>query len=377
MVATTQRSSRAPISVSTRRLGILLLTAFVFGHIVFFYVSNISSYEKIHEQEDAVSLHNEHFTLCNKKLHIKDMPPLSLYNTTYGIYSWTRSMENAIVVENRTDHKYIYGRTGNQIRSLLHAFDLARDNGGALVLHSQGYPMDLVMRAESISMQGYKGSGQWGEGLFLGLTESELEKRLGITFYDKVDEKYRNGLKVMKQEDLFYYKSNDTRYSMFDAIEHRHYIIRELYRMTAREMELHPDSTSATNMCLSLRALFGRQGDEPMNALLQEMGMTPVTQKYTVIHSRLLEGNSKTWLRAAHTNFGVDSRASIEYPTDMISSILSPIGMLNSSILMITDGQDPDISKRLSSDNVIGKQFQEVPEKISTVTGDLLLAILR
>ena len=31
MVATTQRSSRAPISVSTIRLGILLLTAFIFG----------------------------------------------------------------------------------------------------------------------------------------------------------------------------------------------------------------------------------------------------------------------------------------------------------------------------------------------------------
>jgi len=365
---------------TNRVVAICILMTFIgMNFILHTDISINSSIENTHEQDAKTSLHNEeHFTLCNKEVYIKDMPSLSLDNTTtYGIYNWTRSMENGIVIENRTEHKYIYGRTGNQIKSLMHAFDLARDNGGALVLHSHGYPMDLVLRAESISMQGYKGSTQWGEGLFLGLTESELEKRLGITFYNNVDEKYRSGLKVMKQEDLFYYKSNDARYSMFDAIEHRHYMIRELYRMTAKEMERDADSKSATKMCLSLRALFGRQGDEPMNQLLQEMGMNPVTQKYTVIHSRHLEGNAKSWLRAAHTKFGVDSRASIEYPPDMVSQILSSIDMLNSSILMITDGQDPAISIRLSSDPIIGKQFQVVPENISTVTGDLLLAILR
>ena len=322
---------------------------------------------------------NDKIKLCGHE--IKDLPPLSSdNNVTYGVYNWNRNnMANAIVIENRTDNEFMYGRTGNQIREVFHAFDLARDSNGALVFHSNGFPMDLILRAESISMQGYGGTGAWGQGLFLGVTESELEKRLGVTFYNNVDEKYRSQLKVMKQDELYHYISKDSRYSTFDAIEHRHYMIRELYQMTANEMELHPDSKDVIEMCASIHALFGKEnGKQQRSALLQELGITkPITEKYTVIHSRKLEGFGKAWMDRAQKEWGVDNKASIEYPTEMITSILSPINMVNNSILMITDGQNPSINKRLASDPIIGAQFQVVPRKISTVTGDLLLAILR
>ena len=330
-----------------------------------------SSVEKEHNND------NDKIILCGHE--IKDMPQLSSdNNVTYGVYNWNRNMANAIVIENRTDNEFMYGRTGNQIREVFHAFDLARDSNGALVFHSNGFPMDLILRVESISMQGYGGSGAWGQGLFLGVTESELEKRLGVTFYNNVDEKYRSQLKVMKQDELYHYISKDSRYSIFDAIEHRHYMIRELYQMTANEMELHPDSKDVIDMCSSIHALFGKEnGDQQRSALLKELGITkPITEKYTVIHSRKLEGLGKAWMNRAQKEWGVDNRAGIDYPTDMITSILSPINMVNNSILMITDGQNPAISRRLASDPIIGKQFQVVPRKISTVTGDLLLAIV-
>jgi len=335
-----------------------------------------SSIESSVEQE--YNNDNDKIKLCGHE--IKDMPQLSSQNITYGVYNWNRNMANAIVIENRTDNEFMYGRTGNQIREVFHAFDLARDNGGALVFHSNGFPMDLILRVESISMQGYGGSGAWGQGLFLGVTEAELSKRLGVTFYNNVDENYRSQLKVMKQDELYHYISKDSRYSIFDAIEHRHYMIRELYQMTANEMELHPDSKDVIEMCASRHALFGKEnGEQQRSALLQELGITkPITEKYTVIHSRKLEGLGKAWMNRAQKEWGVDNRAGIEYPTDMVTSILSPINMVNNSILMITDdGQNPAISKRLASDAIIGKQFQVVPRKISTVTGDLLLAVLR
>ena len=172
--------------------------------------------------------------------------------------------------------------------------------------------MDLILRVESISMQGYGGSGAWGQGLFLGVTESELEKRLGVTFYNNVDETYRSQMKVMKQDELYHYISQDSRYSIFDTIEHRHYMIRELYQMTANEMELHPDSKDVIDMCATIHTLFGKENGEEQRKTLQELGITkPITQKYTVIHSRKLEGLGKAWMNQARGELIIGQESSI------------------------------------------------------------------
>ena len=142
--------------------------------------------------------------------------------------------------------------------------------------------------------------------------------------------------------------------------------------MTAREMELHPNASGVADICSSLHALFGNRGN-----VLKKFGMTyEITQNYTVIHSRSLEDAGKKVLRKAHEKFGVDSSASLDYPADLISSILAPLGKDQNSILMITDGQNKNIAARLSADPNIGPVFQTVPKEISTVKGDLMLAIL-
>eukprot|EP00571_Detonula_confervacea_P000956 CAMPEP_0172330372 /NCGR_PEP_ID=MMETSP1058-20130122/61367_1 /TAXON_ID=83371 /ORGANISM="Detonula confervacea, Strain CCMP 353" /LENGTH=297 /DNA_ID=CAMNT_0013047583 /DNA_START=924 /DNA_END=1817 /DNA_ORIENTATION=- len=234
---------------------------------------------------------------------------------------------------------------------------MARDRGGALVFHEHGFPIELSLRK-----------------LFLGIERTELENRLGITFFDSVEEKYRSKMKTVSQEEIYHYISNDTNYSMFDAIEHRHYIIQELYRITAREMELRPGSPDAADMCASLHAFFGK-GDGKGNRL-KELGITKsITHKYTVIHSRGLENDGNRFMNKAQEVFGIDNRAGLDHPADLISSILAPLGMKNNSILMITDGQSPEVVQRLSSDPVVGPIFQVVPSKVSTMTGDLMLAI--
>ena len=295
---------------------------------------------------------DDHITLCGKRINLPEL--LLTEDTNFGVYKWNRDITNAIVLDNRTGYPYDYGRTGNQIREVFHAFDLARDNGGALVLHPSGFPMDAIIRK-----------------LFLGVEPTELEKYLGVTFHDNIDEVHLPGMKIFSQDEAYHYVSKDQKYSMFDAIEHRHYIIRQLYQMTAKSMVMKPNSPGVADMCASLHALFGKDSIGKVAGISK-----PITKQYTVIHSRQLESLGKAWMNRAQKEFGVDNRAGMDFPVDMVSSILSPLGMLNRTIFLITDGQNAGVVHRLSSDPIIGKVFQVVPEEISTVTGDLMLAIL-
>lgn len=297
-----------------------------------------------------------HFTLCDRKLFLKDMPRARHdAERPFCVYKWNRSLDNGVLIENRVGRGFDYGRTGNQIRGFFHAFDVARDRGGALVMHEDGFPIETGLRS-----------------IFLGVDRTELQNRFGITFADSVEGNRLSRMDIMRQEPLYHFISDNKNFIAGEAIEHRHYVIQELYSMTAREMELYPNASGVAEICSSLHALFGDRGD-----MLKKLGMAnEITQNYTVIHSRSLESLGKKFLRGAHEKFGVDSSASLDYPPDLISSILSPLGKDQNSILMITDGENTNVAARLSADPKIGPVFQTVPKEISTVKGDLMLAIL-
>ena len=83
----------------------------------------------------------EQIKLCG---HTINNLPYIQPTSKYGMRNWNRTLNNAIVLDHRIEH--IHGRTGNQIRAFLHAFDYARDhNNVALVIHSTGYPMDSTL----------------------------------------------------------------------------------------------------------------------------------------------------------------------------------------------------------------------------------------
>ncbi|KAL7527932.1 hypothetical protein ACHAXR_002201 [Thalassiosira sp. AJA248-18] len=277
--------------------------------------------------------------------------PSNSETTQFGINNWKRSLENAVVLDHRLEK--IHGRTGNQIRGFFHAFDYARDRGGPLVIHDTGFPMDSTLRK-----------------LYLGLSRHDLEHRLGLLLYDGVDEKYQSKMHLLGTRWARDYVSKNDAYTQYDSIQHRHYIIQQLYRMTAREMELHPNSPGTADMCASYHAFFGKDGGPNVQLGIQKQ----ITNKYTIIHSRSFEG--KDFLEEAHRHYGVDARASLDYPPDLITSILTPLGMNNHSILLITDGQNTDVVDRLSSDAAIGPYFQVVPQAVSTMAGDIMLGIL-
>ena len=297
-----------------------------------------------------------HITLCNRKLFLKDMPRVLHDERPFGVCKWKRSLDNGVLIENRMGKGFKYGRTGNQIRTFFHAFDIARDRDGALVMHEDGFPIEIGLRS-----------------IFLGVNRTELENRFGITFVDSVEESQLSRMGIMMQKPLYHFVSDNRNCSTWDAIEHRHYVLQELYSMTAREMELHPNASGVAEICSSLHELFGDRKGDAMKKLGTANGITP---NYTVIHSRSLENDGKRVLRRAHEKFGVDSSAALEYPADLISSIVDPLGMDQNSILMITDGQDKNVAARLSADSRIGPLFHTIPKEMSTLKGDLMLAIL-
>ena len=355
---------------STQKLSSLRSSRTFFVLLIFVSVSILSDNAKLKSLAStnnatitaAAIEQNDYFSLCGRKLYTKDMPQIidSKDNVQYGITNWERSLDNAILLDYRPEK--IHGRTGNQIRGFFHAFDYARDQGGPLVIRDTGFPMDSTLRK-----------------LYLGLNHKDLEEKLGLIMYDNVDQKYRDKMYLFGTRWARDYVSTNEAYTQFDIIQHRHYLIQQLYKMTSKEMELHPESSGTKDMCASYHAIFGKHhnGNGPHASNNNGEGTLngkEITQKYTIIHSRSFEG--KNFLEEAHRHYGVDPRASLDYPPDLISAILQPLGMTNHSILMITDGQDKDVANRLSADPNIGPQFQVVPQSLSTMAGDIMLGIL-
>ncbi|KAL7535491.1 hypothetical protein ACHAWF_005184 [Thalassiosira exigua] len=306
----------------------------------------------------------EYFRLCGKKIFVHDMPRVPQRNGTrrFGIRRWRRDLNNAIELAPRVQQ---YGRTGNQIQELFRSFDMARDRGVALVMHDEGFPVEKVLRK-----------------LFLGIEREKLEELFGVTFRDSIEEARRSSYKMRRitLRDAYFYVSNNTKYDLNDTIFHRHHMIQELYRMTSKEMDSHPNSSGVADICSSFHAFLGR-GDGVQGNAPKDGGITKrITSKFTVIHSRGLEGVGEKFLARASDLIGIDNRSALDYPADLLTSILTPLGINNHSILMITDGinrgRNRELNNRLSSDPDIGPMFQVVPKQVSTVAGDMMLAIL-
>ena len=127
-------------------------------------------------------------------------------------------------------------------------------------------------------------------------------------------------------------------------------------------------------MRVSLYALFGRGASKEE---LWKVGiLKEITKNYTVIHSRKLEGFGTKFMDKAHEVFGIDNRAAVDLPVDMIKSILAPLQMHEKRVLVITDSQSLAPIQRLSVDPALGPHVLVIPKGISTLTGDIMLAIL-
>jgi hypothetical protein len=99
--------------------------------------------------------------------------------------------------------------------------------------------------------------------------------------------------------------------------------------------------------------------------------------KYTVIHSRSLEGEpGKRLLARVAASSGCDDRAALDMEPSYIKSILKETDMLGHPVLFITDHQRPEILQKLRDDPDIGPNIRLIPDEVSWVGGDITAAVM-
>ena len=99
--------------------------------------------------------------------------------------------------------------------------------------------------------------------------------------------------------------------------------------------------------------------------------------KYTVIHSRSLEGEpGKLLLKRIAVGSGCDDRAALDMEPSYIKSILKETDMLGHPVLFITDHQRPEILQKLRDDPDIGPNIRLIPDEVSWVGGDITAAVM-
>jgi len=305
---------------------------------------------KINRTEDML-----HFRLCNRTIYVKDMPE-SPYGPPGGadpaLPPWppprnsTAHQASGILVE----HRKRYGRLGNWIAEFLNGLDMARERRVPLVLNARGFPMDEPLNQ-----------------LFLGLKREKLTELFGISFYEGDEPPAAgHGLRHTRPMALMQFgTSNTSGLPLTDRADYRHYVIQQLYILTARHMEMFPESAGVEALC---RSLPDERGAIPSSL---KGGVVNITERFTVVHSRNLEGAGVKALEAAHEAYGVDPRVNVDYPSQFLRDVLGPLGLANESIVMITDGQNKNVTDRLSDDATIDFHVSE-----GTPISDLMLGVL-
>ena len=139
----TQATSSIEMSKSKLVAGVILGLAFIsiyrvqYQSVVSDATATLTTPSSKHKPDDA------HITLCNRRVYLKNMPPLPP-SLKFGFPNdWERNFTKpggAIILDN----EFLYGRTGNNIREFFHAFDWARNEGVGLVVRERGFPMDKV-----------------------------------------------------------------------------------------------------------------------------------------------------------------------------------------------------------------------------------------
>lgn len=296
-----------------------------------------------------------HFRLCNRTVYIKDMPSSS-YGSSGGadptLPPWppprntTARPSRGILVE----HGKRYGRLGNWIAEFLNGLDMARERRAPLVLNARGFPMDEPLNQ-----------------LFLGLKRDKLRELFGISFYEGDEPPDAgHGLRHTRPMELMQFgTSNMSSLPLADRADYRDYVIQQLYILTARHMEMFPESSGVEALCRS----FPDEGGAIRSR--RKGGVANITERFTVVHSRNLEGTGVKALRAAHEAYGVDPRVNIDYPSQFLKDVLGPLGLANESIVMITDGQNRNVTDRLLDDSTIDFHVSE-----GTAISDLMLGVL-
>lgn len=253
--------------------------------------------------------------------------------------------QNKLLLLRKDD--YLFGHIGNQINSLIHAYNYARDHELQLGTTFHGWVI------EAIQFMGYESNDNKE-------LRNEIQNELGIKIirnstdlvgYDEVIQ--------LSAKDLYFYKS--PRDNWEKNMNFHVGILRRILLRYNRALGYAHHGLRATNACRTLDDLF----HESRSGI-----------KYTVIHSRYLEGRAQFKLDALAKTSGLTPKGALEMSPKYIRTILKPMGMLNHPIILLSDGELPSVEQGLLKDPVIGPKLIVLGNKTSLSGPDAALAIL-
>mmetsp|Transcript_39968 Transcript_39968/g.86169 ORF Transcript_39968/g.86169 Transcript_39968/m.86169 type:complete len:404 (+) Transcript_39968:59-1270(+) len=279
------------------------------------------------------------FTMCGRTAPFK-------HDIHQFHVDWPR--DNKILLL-RNDGKF--GHMGNQINSLLHSFDYARDHRLDLGILFHSWAMDAIhtMFYETSDFEAL------GRELRRDLGILSVRNQTMLAGYDEVISK--------NSQKLYFYQSANVGVNHWTETMYVHaaFLQRLFLRYNQGYGYVH-NGLRAADVCTTLNMFFRERASEA---------------KYTVIHSRYLDGNAEWRLEkmAKTTKITVEGGALYMSP-GYVKAILRPLGMLEHPIILLSDGQLPSVERGLLNDPIIGPNLMVLSHKDSLDGADVALAVL-
>eukprot|EP00573_Skeletonema_grethae_P011925 CAMPEP_0201703320 /NCGR_PEP_ID=MMETSP0578-20130828/39348_1 /ASSEMBLY_ACC=CAM_ASM_000663 /TAXON_ID=267565 /ORGANISM="Skeletonema grethea, Strain CCMP 1804" /LENGTH=404 /DNA_ID=CAMNT_0048191073 /DNA_START=119 /DNA_END=1333 /DNA_ORIENTATION=- len=297
---------------------------------------------------NAMSKQEEPFVMCDRRtplnyaIHPRMTERVSYSGDTF-VPQWPTQKKLLLL---RKDD-YLFGHIGNQMNSLLHAYDYARDHQLELGTTFHGWVIG------AIQFMGYESNDNKE-------LRNEIRNELGITVirnstdligYDEVIQ--------LSAKDLYFYKSPGENWEA--NMDFHIGILRRIFLRYNRALGYAHHGLRAINVCRSFDDLFHRSQSEI---------------KYSVIHSRFMEGRAQFKLNQLAKTSGLTPKGALEMSPKYVRMILKPLGMLSHPIILFSDGQLPHVEEGLLKDPVIGPKLIVMGNKTSLTGPDTALAIL-
>ena len=250
-----------------------------------------------------------------------------------------------------------FGNIGNQINSLVHAYDYARDHRLDLGTGPHSWAVSTIqsMFFETKSLDGKELS-------------QVMEKELGIKVFDNTTQwqlQQYEKIYYVSSKELFFYRSSPDNYNggrdWTGVMDFHISILRRLFRRYNQGYGYDHSGSRTKDVCSTLEDFF----HSDKNAV-----------RYSVIHSRYLEGRAEFKLLALSRTSNIDPRGAMEMTPKYVRSILTPLGMHKFPIILLSDGQLPAVEERLLKDPLIGPQLIVMSNKASLDGADVVLSVL-
>mmetsp|Transcript_29515 Transcript_29515/g.62635 ORF Transcript_29515/g.62635 Transcript_29515/m.62635 type:complete len:462 (+) Transcript_29515:110-1495(+) len=245
-----------------------------------------------------------------------------------------------------------YGRTGNQLRTIIRAMHYTRDNDLQLVIMYNSWAMDVILQFFMTDRNG-DNNEDW---------ESRLEMMLCAKIMHQPEELKGWKVVLLDTQKLFVYQSPSPQDEYVAGHSHTLRTFFHHYNTGEGTDQL---GRTVRDMCSGIDSLFAKEEEESQGSAI-----------YSVIHLRLLEHDGKKILGYVAKATGCDPLAALAMRPDYVKSILAPLDMLKHPIVVITDGENNFALQRLKADPDIGPVLRVVPKESIWFGGDVTLGVM-